>query len=523
MVRLWKAWVLMALTVAPVALFVGLGFLYLRPLAGPFGISWAYYASFAWVLSGVVFAMLAHRWTRARRDQLLPLDWDMPHTFTPLDRSAWDLVQQEAEAAETLPPGDLIGADTYIDTGRRLAARLAAHYQPLSTDPIEHVPVVEMLTALQLATEDLGEMCRQVPGGDMVTPAHWKKAMQAAGWLSRANEIYTLLLPIFQPIAGVPRLVSQKLMVQPAWKGMQENVFRWFFRAYVNRLGTHLIELYSGRLAIGAPMYRRLTRKAHALGGAEEPGRLRIAVAGRREAGKSALLDALRRASAGELATVRTRLEEAGFDPSLADRLKAAEFVEVPGYSGAEDSESARDRQTRREAVDRATEADLLLLVLDARGEHWTPDVRFVEAWQSWFATNPNREQPPALAVVNHTDELPEAAGGWEPPYDWLAGRRALERSVRERVEQARGALPATIAMVVPVGLRPGSSYGVVERVLPDLAALLHRAERVALLRHLQSVSAASKASRLARQFGRQGRRLWEAVRTSRRQTPAGA
>ncbi len=33
---------------------------------------------------------------------------------------------------------------------------------------------------------------------------------------------------------------------------MQQNVLRWFYQAYVNRLGVHLIELLSGRLAIGA-------------------------------------------------------------------------------------------------------------------------------------------------------------------------------------------------------------------------------------------------------------------------------
>ena len=40
-------------------------------------------------------------------------------------------------------------------------------------------------------------------------------------------------------------------MARPAWRNMQQNLLRWFYRAYVNRLGTHLIELYSGRLSIG--------------------------------------------------------------------------------------------------------------------------------------------------------------------------------------------------------------------------------------------------------------------------------
>src|SRR4029077_15956029 len=156
----------------------------------------------------------------------------------------------------------LSGFDIYVETGRRLARRLSEHYHPLTNDPIEHVPVIEFLTALELAAEDLNSLCRQVPGGDLITPAHWKQAVQVAGYLQRANDIYSYLLPIFSPMTGLVRLGTQQWMVKPAWRNMQQNLLRWFYRAYVNRLGMHLIELYSGRLVIGADQYRRLTRRS---------------------------------------------------------------------------------------------------------------------------------------------------------------------------------------------------------------------------------------------------------------------
>ena len=96
----------------------------------------------------------------------------------------------------------------------------------------------------------------------MITPSHWKKAVTVAGYIQRANDIYSYLLPIFSPVTGLVRLGTQQWMVKPAWKNMQQNLLRWFFRAYVNRLGVHLIELYSGRLAIGAEQYRKLTARA---------------------------------------------------------------------------------------------------------------------------------------------------------------------------------------------------------------------------------------------------------------------
>jgi len=257
MLRNWRAGVLLLLFFGPILAYMGFGTYWLWQRG------WTIYAFAAWVTAGVAFSILASRWTKAQRQLLPPIDWDAPHTFGTHDRLAWDLVQQEAERSESLPMDSLSGVDIYIDTGRALAHRLAAHYHPLSTSPIEHVPVVEILAALELAAEDLSRLCRQIPGGDLVTYAHWKKAVVASGYLQKANEIYGYLLPIFQPITGIVRLGTQKLMVQPAWKNMQQNVLRWFYRAYVNRLGTHLIELYSGRLAIGSEGYRRLRSKLH--------------------------------------------------------------------------------------------------------------------------------------------------------------------------------------------------------------------------------------------------------------------
>ena len=120
-------------------------------------------------------------------------------------------------------------------------------------------------------------------------------------------------------------------MVQPAWKNMQQNLLRWFFRAYVNRLGTHLIELYSGRLAIGADQYRRLTRQG--------PGRPATADEGSGPAGhrggRGARLrqgrpDRRARPAPG-LAdpSGRSRLEAAGFDEAWPTDCTTAEWVEV--------------------------------------------------------------------------------------------------------------------------------------------------------------------------------------------------
>jgi predicted GTPase len=522
-VKSWRAWVLLVLLVGPILAYIGFGALWLMER------HWLLIAGALWIASGIVFAILAARWTKSTRELLPPIDWDAPQTFAPTDRQAWELVEQEAEQGDAIAMDALSGADIYIETGRRMARRLAEHYHPLSKDPIENVPVLELLTALELAAEDLDSLCRQVPGGDLVTPAHWKQAVQVAGYIQRANDIYSYLLPIFSPMTGLVRLGTQQWMVKPAWRNMQQNLLRWFYRAYVNRLGTHLIELYSGRLAIGADQYRRLTRKSTRAAEAidEEMAAPVVVVAGARDSGKSRLIKALEQARSGDLTLVKARLESSGLDESLLDRLTKARLVEVPGYTVGASGETARDRATRREAVEAAVEADLLLLVIDGRRASAVADAAFARDWDRWYLEHPRLEVPPAMAVVSAIDS-PEFGGDWKPPYNWSKGQGPRETAVRARLESLRAALPPTFNEILPVSLAEGSSFGVVEQVLPTLASLLHRAERAAMIRHLHRLSTRSKARRLVSQVSETGRALWQNLRNGRKprehaEKPAGA
>ena len=512
MLRNWRAWVLLTLLVGPVLAYIGFGTLWLYQRG------WLLVVGSLWVASGVVFSLLAARWTKSQRPVLPPIDWDAPATFTQTDRDAWAIVEEEAEKGEAQSLEKLTEFDVYIDTGKHLARKLAAHYHPLSDAPIDHVPVVDLLTALELAAEDLSHLSRQVPGGDMVTPAHWRKAVQVAGYFQRANDIYSYLLPIFSPVTGLARLGAQQWMVKPAWRNMQQNLLHWFFRAYVNRLGVHLIELYSGRLAIGAQQYRKLTRKAPRTpqGADGDLPPLRIVVAGARDAGKSRLITLVGEAASRDLSVLSARLGAAGIDESTLDRLKSAEWVEAPGYTVTPGGESARDRSTRRDAVEGSVEADVLVLVCDARRDSTAADSAFAQAWDRWYIEHPDVELPPALAVLTALDD-PGLGGDWKPPYDWSKGEGTRETAARARVTALRTSLPPSLTEIVPVGLPESSPFGVIEHLLPSLILLMNRAERSALIRHLRNVSRQSKARRLASQVGAHGKTLWNSIRSGRR------
>ena len=284
----WRSWVLALLLVGPVLVYMTLGMLWL------YDKGWVILsvATSVWVIAGIAFSVLAARWTKSSHPMMPPLDWESPQTFGPLDRDAWKIVQDAADRGENLSFEALLDADGYINSARDLFHRLAVHYHPLASNPIDDVPLVELMTALELAAEDLARLSRQLPGGDLITLSHWRKAVQVAGYISKANDLYSYLLPFLSPVGGLARWGSREWIVKPAWKSMQQNMLRWFYQAYINRLGTHFIELLSGRLAIGAEQYRRLTRKSHLLPKPEpeETPALTIVVAGSSPTEKSRLV-----------------------------------------------------------------------------------------------------------------------------------------------------------------------------------------------------------------------------------------
>ena len=518
----WRSWVLVLLLAGPVLVYMGLGMLWLWEHG------WVILsvATTLWVSAGILFSILAARWTKSRHPVLPPLDWEAPQTFSPLDRDAWQIVQDAAEEGETQPYDALLEVDTYINSGKRLFQRLAAHYRPVAANPIDDVPLIELLTALELATDDLARLCRQVPGGDLLTLSHWRKAVQVAGYISKANDLYSYLLPFLSPVGGLARWGSREWIVKPAWKNMQHNLLRWFYQAYVNRLGAHLVELLSGRLVIGADHYRRLTRRSHALApaGADDVPPLLICVAGTADSGKSRLIDELREACHADLTLLKARLSNLAIEPSMIDRLRDAKWVEAPDYTSWTDTGSRRDRARIQSAIDAAVTADMLLLAINARQPSDKADVAFAHAWDRWYVEHPRNEVPPALVVLTGV-EGPEFGNGWQPPYDWATGRSARETAVRARIEALRPALPPTFGELVAVGVTEPHPYGIVEQLLPAIAARLHKAERTGLIRRLHEVGGRSKVGRLVHQLGTQGKALWGSLKARRKgpKTPSSA
>lgn len=511
--RNWRTFVLLVLLVGPIVAYVVFGMLWLKEHG------WVLWAGLIWVVTYVIFTILADRWTRSARPMLPPLDWDAPRTFTPRDRGAWAIVEEEAIAAEGADLNRLSDFDVYAKTGQHLAERLAKHYFPESSDPVETVPVVELLAALELAAEDLGHLCREIPGGDLVTPGHFKQAVQAANAFNRANEIYTYLLPVLSPIAGLARLGATKLVSQPAWRSAQRSVLQWFYRAYVNRLGAHLIELYSGRLSIGADGYRRLTRRRRQGRGAWGvdlvPPRPVMMVAGAKGAGKSLLIASVEKALGGldpaGLARIAPHLD----DPAAAiARLKGLGYQELQAHPLATPGSSRRSDRARRDAATLAAETgDLLILIIDASKGSPSADLAFMTEWRAWFDEQPTLDPSPAIVVVTGLDRIAvdESASDGSNGHTTTVGAAA-----RAWLADLDTRLPEPKPEVVALDLDAEAPAAVADAIIPRLAARSEEAERTALLRRFRRESSRSKVGRVLTQVGRQGGRLWSHLRTKK-------
>jgi hypothetical protein len=482
MFKSWKTWVLITLLAGPYAVYIGLGFLWL--IQHGWWVATA--AGFVGFGSGVLFYLLAAKWTKQNIEVLPPIDWESPGSFAPIDREAWALVEHESQEAESVSIEAMSKANFYLDSGRKLAEQLAKHYHPETADAIEGVPIIELLTALELAAEDLNSLVRQVPGGDLITTGHWKSAVQAAGWISKANKVYSFLLPAINPMTGFSRLASQHLMVKPAWRNVQDNLLRWFYQAYVNRLGIHLIELYSGRLVIGAEQYRKIIRKPGDPKN-ETVEQIDVAVVGARGSGHDDFASKLRENLLHAPDEIRTRLKTAGLSNTSTEIVLKSSWHDIVGYSESNEGLTPREKASLDASVVLATDSDLLVCLIDDRLGTLSMDIMFLNEWSQWFEAHPTRERPPVIVLATTTDD--------------------------SRLDTIKAVLPATVDQIVQLDLSLTDPLDRFDVLLRVLEGAIPQAERAVLLRQMSVISNRSKSGRLFKQIGESGKWLWNSVK----------
>jgi predicted GTPase len=512
----WRLLVLVGLVLLPALFLMGTGTYHLYVQG------WAFFAWWPMAVSLGAAYYLAYRWQRGKK--LLHIEVPPEPHWTDRDRQAWVLVEARVKAGDAIPADRFSDPKFYFDLAQELALELARFYHPKAQDPFGTLTVPEILAVAELASGDLAEMVEKyLPAGHLLTINDWKRARQATEWYRTASNVYWATSAVFNPIqTGLRYLASQYGMTAPLQK-LQQNLILWFYTAYVQRLGTYLIELNSGRLRVGAKRYRELLAQhrpppstqpelADDTDAAAQPaGQVTLTVFGQVNAGKSSTINALlgeRKAqtdvlpATDEISRYEVRPEGVGSRLTLLDTV---------GYGHA----GPKEDQLR--ATEKAAQqSDLLLLVLHGRNPARQADLEMLTKLRDWFHTRPDLKMPPVLAVVTHIDLLSPAME-WVPPYDWVQAKRPKEQSIRQALAAVRDQLGEFLTGAVPVCVAEGKVFGVVEGLLPALAKQLDEAHAVALLRVLKAETNTGKVRRVFDQLRSAGQKaaevLWQAAK----------
>ncbi|HEX3149144.1 MAG TPA: GTPase [Gemmataceae bacterium] len=490
---------------------------------------WAFYAWWPMGLSLALGYILAWRWQRqlrAKQSEIPP-----PMHWTDRDRLAWKTVLERVKAADKIDDSRFSEPRFYFDTAQEMAGQVVRVYEPDAVDPVAIVTLPEILSVIELASHDLNELAKTyVPGSHLMTIDHWRTARKAVDWYRKVSNVYWLASAVFDPIKTASRYVAAKYGMGKPLEMFQQNVILWFYSAYVRELGFYLIELYSGRLKVGAARYRELMKEhTHDPDGPPivvpegpsgetvtpptespepkaRPVGVSIALIGQVKAGKSSLVNALlgeRKAATDVLPLTSEVTKYDLVSPGVPTHLV---LLDTAGYGRAG---AVKDHLEETAAA--VQESDLILWVTHARNPARKADADFFAELRQWFVERPHLRFPPIVVVLTHVDLLTPAME-WSPPYDWATGNRTKERSMADAVAGARDTFPE-VAGFVPCCTADGKEWGIQEELLPEIVARLGEAKSVSLLRCLHAEADEGKVRKIFSQLWAAGRKAVDLVR----------
>lgn len=250
--------------------------------------------------------------------------------------------------------------------------------------------------------------------------------------------------------------------------------------------GEAAILLYSGRLRREVD---RLESDSPVPKAEPEAGPLTFLVAGKANAGKSSLINAL---SGRERARVSPLPCAEGFTAYVLEQETAGEliFVDSPGIDGPPSRDGFRE----------ADRADLILWVAAAHRADRAADQRALRAFRAQSEADRRRRQAPILLVLTHADRL-DPAPEWDPPYDPDRGERPKEQSIRAARDAAARALDVPAGRVIPVSVRNPESAWNLDAFWRTVHQHLPAARRARLERLLQRRSRMDGVRDAARTF----------------------
>jgi uncharacterized protein len=496
----WRIAVIVTLILIPFVAFCVIGSYYLW-ISGLTMLVW-------WPLFLIMTAGYVLAWYWQKNRKLLPdVDFTPPLEWTERDKEAWKLIEARGKAAATLPVEKFMDVNFYLETAQEMALELARFYQPKAKDPIDNVTVPEILAVIEFAAHDLSLTVEQyLPAGNLLTVRNWKQAKKAIDWYPAFNAVYWAVSAVLSPIATAQRFLASQVGVSTPLKAMQDNMLAFFYTAYVERVGTYLVELHSGRLRVGASRYLELkkqhTRQKEAItatdaaeAAAEHVTQVAITIIGQVKAGKSSLINALLGERKALTDVLPLTAEVTRYELQLPDIPTRLVIFDTVGYGHA--GPKADQVKATRDAVQKS---DLVLHVLHARNPARQPDMQMLQALADWHKERPGLKKPPILGVLTHIDLLSPAME-WSPPYDWHHPNRPKEEQIAQALAAAKEQVAPHLADITAACTAEGKQFGVREELMPLIVRELDEAHAVALVRCIDAEANTGRARKVVKQL----------------------
>ena len=469
------------------------------------GIIWLWQNDYLllWLILSLSLASIGlalNQWAVRREQADLP-DSDTgpaPH-WTPAAEACWIRIEAIAEAVDpdAYPLSD---GSALMRLAREVLNTAAGHFHPDTDRPLLEMTVPHTLAVIERAARELRQeitlhipFSHQLSLGTMSRASRWRDLYKRhEGWFRAGRAI---LLPQSAAAAELRRLLGNQ-----AFQHGSRRVQRWLLREYTRKLGYHAIELYGGfaRIEETQALERAITTGRVSTEklppDSQEP--LRILVAGRSNAGKSSLINALFDSPVAQtdcLPDTTTRTNT--YQLQVQDEQLALIF-DSPGEDGAD----------APELMKLAEHADLVLWVTAANRPDRASERGLLDQIRTRLA-RPDRISPPVLVVMTHIDRL-RPIRQWSPPYRLSPpeGRKA------EQIVAAAQAVAADLAVaeaaVIPVSLLPDHVYNVNDALWATILENQPAAQRVRLLRCLKTRRREEGRQLLWRQLKSTGRLL---------------
>ncbi|EKQ71268.1 putative GTPase [Leptolyngbyaceae cyanobacterium JSC-12] len=501
--KLWQ-WVVLVLPVGAIAAFLLIA-------AGSqihaWGLSWIW-AVFTLVFVGWRFLLV--KWTRPVLQQvevaIAEVTEELEANAVTAQPSSGNTPTQRAEAAlqQAL---DLARNDPPVwenwgifwNRCQQLVVDTAHAYYPEVQRPLLNIYVPQAYSLIRGTVDDLDQWMNKLsPVLNQVT----------VGQAVQAYEVYQKLEPsarkvwrvwnwaqwLLNPAAAAARQATQKYSDQ-ANQQLLINFSLSLKEAALRNLSRQAIALYGGQLLIqetaatpALPEVQTQTLQ-EILVKAEPPETIEqkpvtILLVGRTGAGKSSLINTLFVAEQAEVDVLPSTdaIRDYHWRAESGDTLT---LWDTPGYEQVDRAE------LRERVLERATRADLLLLVTPALDPALQMDVDFLKDVKSKVA------DLPVIAIVTQVDKL-RPIREWAPPYDWEWGDRPKETAIREATQYRAQLLDEWCEFVLPIvtaDAKVGRAGWNVEELSLSLVESINPVKQLRLARFLSNLQARTVAA----------------------------